>query len=109
MLPFSLSEIKGIAPAEIHELLFKGFYPPLYDKPFEIQKWFSNYIRTYIERDVRQLRSIENLVVFEKFLKLCAGRVGQLLNKNALALTLIIFSSYIRAFWKFRKSCQLRF
>ena len=86
LLPFSLSEIKGIAPTEIHELLFKGFYPPLYDKPFEIQKWFSNYIRTYIERDVRQLRSIENLVVFEKFLKLCAGRVGQLLNKNALAL-----------------------
>jgi predicted AAA+ superfamily ATPase len=86
LLPFSLSEIKGIAPVEIHELLFKGFYPPLYDKPFEIQKWFSNYIRTYIERDVRQLRSIENLVVFEKFLKLCAGRVGQLLNKNALAL-----------------------
>jgi len=86
LLPFSLSEIKAIAPTEIHELLFKGFYPPLYDKPFEIQKWFSNYIRTYIERDVRQLRSIENLVVFEKFLKLCAGRVGQLLNKNALAL-----------------------
>lgn len=86
LLPFSLSEIKGIAPTEIHELLFKGFYPPLYDKPFEIQKWFSNYIRTYIERDVRQLRSIENLVVFEKFLKFCAGRVGQLLNKNALAL-----------------------
>ena len=86
LLPFSLSEIKAIAPTEIHELLFKGFYPPLYDKPFEIQKWFSNYIRTYIERDVRQLRSIENLVVFEKFLKLCAGNVGQLLNKNALAL-----------------------
>ncbi|AFU68884.1 ATP-binding protein, P-loop_NTPAse superfamily [Psychroflexus torquis ATCC 700755] len=86
LLPFSLSEIKNLAPAKIHELLFKGFYPPLYDKPFEIQKWLSNYISTYIERDVRQLRSIENLVVFEKFLKLCAGRVGQLLNKNTLAI-----------------------
>jgi len=86
LLPFSLSEIKNLVPTKIHELLFKGFYPPLYDKPFEIQKWLSNYISTYIERDVRQLRSIENLVVFEKFLKLCAGRVGQLLNKNTLAM-----------------------
>jgi hypothetical protein len=86
LLPFSLSEVENLAPTKIHELLFKGFYPPLYDKPFEIQKWLSNYISTYIERDVRQLRSIENLVVFEKFLKLCAGRVGQLLNKNTLAM-----------------------
>jgi len=86
LLPFSLSEIQDVAPAQIHELLFKGFYPPLYDQNFEIQKWLSNYIKTYLENDVRQLRSIENLVVFEKFLKLCAGRVGQLFNKNALAL-----------------------
>lgn len=86
LLPFSLSEIQGVAPAQIHELLFKGFYPPLYDQNFEIQKWLSNYIKTYLENDVRQLRSIENLVVFEKFLRLCAGRVGQLFNKNALAL-----------------------
>lgn len=86
LLPFSLSEIKDSAPKQIHELLFKGFYPPLYDQSFEIQKWLSNYIKTYIEKDVRQLRSIENLVVFEKFLKLCANRVGHLLNKNTLAL-----------------------
>lgn len=86
LLPFSLSEIKEIVPKTIHEKLFKGFYPPLYDKPFETEKWFLNYIRTYIERDVRQLRGIDNLVVFERFVKLCAGRIGQLLNKNALAI-----------------------
>jgi hypothetical protein len=85
LLPFSLTEIKDIAPKKVHEKLFKGGYPPLYDQPFDIQSWFSNYIRTYIERDVRQLKNIENLVVFERFIKLCAGRVGQLLNKNALA------------------------
>ena len=86
LLPFSLSEIKGIAPKTIHGKLFKGFYPPLYDKPFETQKWFLNYIRTYIERDVRQLRGIDNLITFERFVRLCAGSVGQLLNKNALAI-----------------------
>ncbi len=97
LLPFSISEIKEILPKTIHEKLFKGFYPPLYDKPFEIQKWFLNYIRTYIERDVRQLRSIENLVVFERFIKLCAGRVGQLLNKNALATEVGVDSKTIES------------
>ncbi|WP_242131035.1 ATP-binding protein [Aestuariivivens marinum] len=97
LLPFTLSEIKDIAPKSIHEKLFKGFYPPLYDKPFEIQKWFSNYIRTYIERDVRQLKNIENLVVFERFMKLCAGRVGQLLNKSALAIEVGVDSKTIES------------
>ncbi|WP_242203347.1 ATP-binding protein [Aestuariivivens insulae] len=97
LLPFSLSEIKEIAPKTIHEKLFKGFYPPLYDKPFEIQKWFSNYIRTYIERDVRQLRGIDNLLVFERFIKLCAGRIGQLLNKNALAVEVGVDSKTIES------------
>lgn len=86
LLPFALAEIKAIAPKTLHEKLFKGYYPPLYDTAVEIQKWFSNYIRTYIERDVRQLRGITNLVLFERFIKLCAGRVGQLVNKNALAV-----------------------
>ncbi|RED48930.1 ATP-binding protein [Seonamhaeicola aphaedonensis] len=97
LLPFTLSEIKEVAPKSIHEKLFKGFYPPLYDKPFEIQKWFSNYIRTYIERDVRQLKNIENLVVFERFMKLCAGRVGQLLNKSALAIEVGVDSKTIES------------
>lgn len=97
LLPFSVSEIKNIAPKTISEKLFKGFYPPLYDKPFEVQKWFQNYIKTYIERDVRQLKGIENLVLFERFLKLCAGRVGQLLNKNALGVEVGVDSKTIES------------
>ena len=97
LLPFALSEIQEIAPKTIHEKLFKGFYPPLYDKQFEIQKWFSNYIRTYIERDVRQLKNIENLVVFERFMKLCSGRVGQLLNKSTLAIEVGVDSKTIES------------
>lgn len=86
LLPFSLSEIKDKVPKTIQGKLFKGFYPPLYDRPLEPQKWFLNYIRTYIERDVRLLRGIDNPIVFERFVKLCAGRIGQLLNKNTLAI-----------------------
>lgn len=97
LLPFSLSEIKNKVPKTINDILFKGFYPPLYDRDFETQKWFSNYIRTYVERDVRQLKNIENLVVFERFMKLCAGRVGQLLNKSALAIEVGVDSKTIES------------
>lgn len=97
LLPFSLSEIKNRIPKTINDILFKGFYPPLYDRDFETQKWFSNYIRTYVERDVRQLKNIENLVVFERFMKLCAGRVGQLLNKSALAIEVGVDSKTIES------------
>lgn len=97
LLPFSISEIKDSLPKTINEILFKGFYPPLYDTVFETQKWFLNYIRTYVERDVRQLKNIENLVVFERFMKLCAGRVGQLLNKNALAIEVGVDSKTIES------------
>ncbi|WP_103866257.1 ATP-binding protein [Aquimarina sp. I32.4] len=97
LLPFSMEELKNNAPKTINELLFKGFYPPLYDKPFEVNKWFSNYIRTYLEKDVRQLKNIDNLIVFERFLKLCAGRTGQLLNKNALAIQVGVDSKTIES------------
>ncbi len=86
LLPFSIKELADKRPKTVNDILYTGFYPPLYDKSFEADKWFSNYILTYVERDVRQLKNIENLTVFERFLRLCASRVGQLLNKNSLAV-----------------------
>ncbi len=67
-------------------MIFKGFYPPVYDQPVDTKKWYSDYIMTYVERDVRQIKNITDLNTFEKFLRLCAGRIGQLLNMNNLAL-----------------------
>jgi len=86
LLPFSFSEIPEKETIGIQELLLKGFYPPLYDQQIDYGKWYPNYIRTYIERDVRQIKNITDLIAFEKFLRLCAGRAGQLLNMNSLAL-----------------------
>jgi len=86
LLPFSIYEIPKLSDYTIEELLYKGLYPPLYDSYFETDKWYSNYIRTYVERDVRLIKNISNLAVFEKFLKLCAARIGQLLNVNSLAV-----------------------
>lgn len=85
LLPLSIEEIddKNI---KSDTLMFKGGYPAIYDQSVEVSKWYSNYIRTYVERDVRMLKNISDLGTFERFLKLCAGRVGQLLNMSSLAV-----------------------
>lgn len=87
LLPFSIDELKTIAgPVTLHETLFKGGYPPIYDKQIDPIQWYPNYLRTYVERDVRQIKNISNLAAFERLLKLCAGRIGQLLNMSSLAV-----------------------
>jgi hypothetical protein len=86
LLPFSVSELAHRNIKNVHELLFRGSYPSVYDKHVDADKWYSNYIRTYIERDVRQLKNINDLNAFEQFVRLCAGRTGQLLNMSSLAI-----------------------
>lgn len=86
LLPFSASELKENLTGELTDLLFNGTYPPIYDQPVEPVTWYANYIRTYIERDVRQIKNITDLIAFERFLRLCAGRIGQLLNMSSLAI-----------------------
>ncbi len=85
LLPLSLEEISEIS-GTTNMLLFKGGYPALYHEKTDPAKWFANYIRTYVERDVRLLKNITDLITFERFLRLCAGRVGQLLNMSSLAV-----------------------
>jgi predicted AAA+ superfamily ATPase len=86
LLPFSAFEPDENITPEIPELLIKGLYPPLYDQPVDHSQWYANYIRTYIERDVRQIKNISNLYTFERFVRLCAGRSGQMLNISNLAI-----------------------
>jgi predicted AAA+ superfamily ATPase len=88
LLPFSIEELKKgkVLPKNDDELMIKGFYPPVYDQEIDPQDWCPNYIRTYIEKDVRQIKNITDLIVFERFIKLLAGRSGQELNNSALAV-----------------------
>jgi len=86
LLPFTVSELTTEGSTNLHKIMFRGFYPPVYDRPAEACNWYPNYIRTYIERDVRQIKNITDLNAFERFLRLCAGRTGQLLNMNNLAI-----------------------
>jgi len=88
LLPFSVKELidSKLIPDTDEELLFKGFYPPIYDQKIEPADWLPNYIRTYIERDVRQIKNISDLWLFEKFMRLLAGRTAQELNYSSLSV-----------------------
>lgn len=87
LLPFSLQELQssGAPPGSLDDLLWRGLYPPLHDRDLAPAQWFSNYVMSYVERDVRQLIEVQNLSLFQRFLKMCAARCGQLLNRSALA------------------------
>lgn len=87
LLPFSTEELRngGAMPSSIDELIFNGAYPRLYDKRIKPTDFYPYYIQTYVERDVRLLKNIGDLSRFTRFIKLCAGRIGQLLNLSSLA------------------------
>ncbi|PLX03015.1 MAG: AAA family ATPase [Marinilabiliales bacterium] len=88
LLPFTINELinNNQLPGDDNKILLKGFYPPIYDQQIPADEWCANYIRTYIERDVRQIKNITDLLVFERFLKLLAGRSGQEFNASSLAV-----------------------
>ncbi|MFQ6613977.1 MAG: ATP-binding protein, partial [Fidelibacterota bacterium] len=86
LLPFSLRELQNTTfdPDQYEDCLFTGFYPRIYDRNLAPTEWLSNYTKTYIERDVRQIINIGNLSAFRQFLKICAGRTGQVINLSAI-------------------------
>lgn len=86
LLPFSMAEIKAsYALPGIDGLLYQGFYPRLWDKQLNPTQALGDYFQTYVERDLRQLVAIKDLNRFQRFIQLCAGRIGQLLNVSSLA------------------------
>ena len=84
LLPFSHQELAASTHLSLDESLFKGGYPVLYDRGVPPPLYYPAYIQTYVERDVRSLRNIGDLSAFQRFLRVCAGRVGQLLDLSGL-------------------------
>ena len=86
LLPLSGAELLAAQclPSSLEDCLFQGGYPSLYDRDVSPNDWFANYVATYIERDVRQLVYVRDLNVFQRFVRLCAARSGQLLNLTTL-------------------------
>lgn len=85
LLPMSIYELSqaGIN-LNINEYLLNGFLPRIYADELNPTKAYRNYLQTYIERDVRAMQHIKDLNLFQKFLKLCAGRIGSVLNRESL-------------------------
>ena len=85
LLPFSLAERQRAEPQEtIDELLHRGFYPRILNEGLEPRQAYAAYFETYVERDLRRLAEIRNLSSFRRFVRLCAGRVGQIANLSSL-------------------------
>jgi predicted AAA+ superfamily ATPase len=87
LLPFCLAEVgRCPSPAQsLNDLMFAGGYPAIAFEKVTPQLWFPSYVRTYIERDVRQIKNISDLTLFQRLLYLCAGRIGQQINLSSLA------------------------
>ena len=97
----SLAELKKHFKLKLNqnkliELMFKGGYPELWSKKLDIEDFFSNYISTYLQKDIRQIINVKNLYDFEKFMTLLASRVSQLLNYNKLAVDVGLSSVTIK-------------
>lgn len=86
LLPFTLSEIQQIyGSSQPNEWMFKGFYPVIYDRYQEPTLTYRSYYETYIQRDVRQVINISAMHLFDKFVRICAGRVGSILNFSTIS------------------------
>lgn len=100
LLPFSIAELRGLPARDPEQLpplatepplagewpslAVGGFYPPVHDRGLDAFEWSSLYFQTYLQRDVRLLTQVGDLEAFRRFVLLCAGRVGQLLNLSSL-------------------------
>lgn len=87
LLPLSLLEMKNaeLPLSSVEETMFTGGYPRIFNQEITPYDFHTSYLQTYVERDVRQLRQVSDLDLFVRFIRLCAGRIGQLLNVHSLA------------------------
>lgn len=111
LLPLSLQELPGVTADSpgLDALMLRGMYPALHTQPLLPEDWFASYVATYVERDVRQVLNVQDLSTFQRFLRLCAARTGQLLNISALAGETGISNTTARAWLSVLEASDLLF
>lgn len=111
LLPLSIEELAAqhLLPEKFEELIFKGGYPRIYSQHFTPAMFYPSYLQTYIERDVRNITQITDLSLFQKFIQLCAGRIGQILNISSLANDCGITSNTAKAWLSILESSYIIF
>ena len=99
LLPLSIQELVNAdrLPDRLDAMLLRGGYPALYARALNPSRWLADYTMSYLERDVRQITQVQDLSTFQRFLRLCAGRTGQLLNLSNLAQEAGVAQSTARA------------
>lgn len=111
LLPFSHAELVDAesAPKSLAEAVFRGSYPPLYDPTRKVEptRWLEDYLATFIHRDVRQIVEVRNREAFDRFVRLCAARTGQIFNASALATECGVNHMTIRSWMSVMESCYL--
>ena len=97
LYPLTLNELKKAnIQMEINAQLLYGFYPRVYSENLNPTKAYRNYLQTYLEKDVRLISNIKDLVLFNNFMKLCAGRIGQILDYASLSNELGVSSHTVK-------------
>lgn len=111
LLPLSIIELEdnGLLDKNISEIICKGFYPRLYDLKMDSSQYYSNYLATYIERDVRLVKNIGDISSFQTFMKLLAGRVGQIFNAESFSDDLGIDSKTVTSWLSVLESTYIVF
>ncbi len=74
-----------LQPKSLEETLWSGFYPAIYDQELDPKEWLADYYNTYVQKDVRSTLNVQDLGQFDRFIRICAGRVGQLANYSEVA------------------------
>lgn len=85
LLPLSMDEIRQLLPLKTDEIIYNGFYPAIYSQNLNPTKSYRYYYETYLERDVRQMIHLKDLDLFQKFMRICAGRIGNIFNASSIA------------------------
>lgn len=110
LLPFSFKELSEyVKETETNSLMFNGFYPGVIAKGIFPKIFYPNYISTYVERDARQINSIDNLDLFRLFLRIIAGRTGTEFNANSLSSDIGVSAPTIRKWLGILKTSYIAF
>ncbi len=109
LLPLSIAELRaaGRLESDYAGYLVKGFFPAIYARDLEPHEWLQAFIVTYAERDARQLAAIQDLAAFQRFLKLVAGRTGQLLNMQSLGSDAGVSDKTVKHWLSILETCYL--
>lgn len=111
LLPLSRPEVTAFPhhPKTLNETLLTGGYPRIFDRQLQPADWLASYVGTYLERDVRSLSNVVDLMAFQRFVQLSAGRVGQLLNFSSLAADCGVAQPTAKAWWSVLEASFIAF